>query len=318
MLLGSVYVLISCLVWGLIFVVPLFMGDFSPIEISLGRYFFYGLISWFVIACKGFKPLRNLNWKIAKKAIIFSLMVNIFYYVMLVLSLRYSDPAVVTLILGLTPISVAFYGNWRQPQYRLSSLIWPSVVIGIGLFLVNINAFEWQGTDNLLIYIMGIVSAFVALGVWTWFVESNAKFLKENPDLPASDWTTLVGASTLLWVILLGGLTAFYTGPSAFADKFFVWSDELQSFLIGCLVLGVVCAWIGHLFWNFASSRLHMSMAGQLMIFETIFGLIYVFLVEDRLPQAWELSGMILMLLGVTASLMLLKTPSTQEVPTTD
>jgi len=36
---------ISCFIWGLIFIVPQFMSGFSPIEIALGRYFFYGIAS---------------------------------------------------------------------------------------------------------------------------------------------------------------------------------------------------------------------------------------------------------------------------------
>lgn len=312
MLIGSIYVIIACLVWGLIFVVPLFMGDYSSIEVALGRYLVYGIISWLIIAISGFKPLRSITYKIAKKALIFSLFVNIFYYIMLVLSLRYSDPAIVTLILGLTPVSVAFYGNWCRPRYKLSRLLWPSLIITIGLVLVNIPAFEWGGSGDFIVYFMGLGSAFVALAVWTWFVEANAKFLQENPELPIKNWTSIMGAFTLGWVVILGIGTILYNGPADFADRFLVWSDELQSFLIGSFILGAICAWMGHLFWNLAAGYLHVSVAGQLMIFETLFGLIYVLLMEQALPQPLELAGMILMLAGVTASLVMLRQPSAQ------
>lgn len=314
MFIGSFYVVIACLVWGLIFVVPLFMGDYSSVEIALGRYFVYGLVSWIVITCCGFRAFKYLTYKVVKQALLFSLFVNIFYYVMLVLSLKYSDPAIVTLILGLTPISVAFYGNWCRPQFRLSRLVIPSIIIAVGLVLVNVPAFEWDDSKDLWIYLMGLGCAFVALVVWTWYVESNAHFLKENPELPVSEWTSIVGAFTLIWVILLGIGTAIYTGPTEIAERFFVWSEELQYFLIGSVILGLVCAWIGHFFWNKAAGHLHVSVAGQLMIFETVFGLIYVLLVDRTLPTPLEFAGMILMLAGVVASLVMLRQPSAQPI----
>lgn len=43
------YALASCFVWGLIFVVPAFMSNFSSIEVALGRYLFYGKFSSLIL-----------------------------------------------------------------------------------------------------------------------------------------------------------------------------------------------------------------------------------------------------------------------------
>ena len=45
MLKGVIFAIIACLVWGLVFVVPSFMQEFSSVEVSMGRYFTYGILS---------------------------------------------------------------------------------------------------------------------------------------------------------------------------------------------------------------------------------------------------------------------------------
>jgi len=42
---GILFALGACLIWGLIFIVPQFMTGFSSIEVALGRYLFYAIIS---------------------------------------------------------------------------------------------------------------------------------------------------------------------------------------------------------------------------------------------------------------------------------
>jgi drug/metabolite transporter (DMT)-like permease len=73
----------------------------------------------------------------------------------------------------------------------------------------------------------------------------------------------------------------------------------LISFLIGSLLLGVVVSWGSTLFWNRASTLLPVALTGQLIVFETIFGLLYVFIVEQRWPTGYELLGGLLLLSGV-------------------
>jgi len=45
MITGILYSLAACFVWGFIFVVPLFMDGFNAIEVVIGRYLFYGIVS---------------------------------------------------------------------------------------------------------------------------------------------------------------------------------------------------------------------------------------------------------------------------------
>lgn len=66
--------------------------------------------------------------------------------------------------------------------------------------------------------------------------------------------------------------------------------------------------------WNKASTLLPVSLAGQLMIFETIFGVIYVFILNWQAPSFLETFGIILLLGAVIHGIRVL-TPHPVEEP---
>ena len=63
--------------------------------------------------------------------------------------------------------------------------------------------------------------------------------------------------------------------------------------------MGILSSWGATYFWNNASALLPTGLTGQLVVFETIFGLFYTFLYEHRLPSFAEALGMTLLLVGV-------------------
>lgn len=76
-------------------------------------------------------------------------------------------------------------------------------------------------------------------------------------------------------------------------------AGALLPLIAGGAALGVVVSWGGTTLWNQASERLPVSLAGQLIVFETISGLTYVFIAESRTPPALELLGITALLGGV-------------------
>src|SRR5690242_14302842 len=135
---GITYALVACLIWGLIFVVPGFMQGFHPFEIALGRYFFYGLISLPIFLGLTLRKKRSYPWKIWFTAFQFTLFSSFIYYTCTVFALQNATPAITALILGIAPITISIYGNWKQRECSFKSLIFPSVLIFIGLALINI------------------------------------------------------------------------------------------------------------------------------------------------------------------------------------
>jgi drug/metabolite transporter (DMT)-like permease len=302
------------LMWGLIFVIPGFMVGFSPLEIALGRYFFLGVSSCFFMLAQGFKKWRRLPWSVWRQACLYALIVNILYYLSLVTGLRYSNASVIALILGLSPITIAFFGNWQQKECSYQRLCLPSLFIGCGLICVNWRAFSSLSLEANLSYGFGLLCGFVSLIAWNWYVISNVKFLKCNPTVSSSDWSTLIGVGTIVWVVAIG-IVMLAVMPSDYSNKYTHFGPPLFYFLMGSAFLGLMCSWLGSYLWNMSCQVLPISLAGQLTIFETIFGLMFVYIVEKSFPSFLEFSGIITILIGVGLSTHLFLKPDSSSIP---
>ncbi len=289
---GIAYAISACFVWGLIFIVPYFMPEYAPLEVVIGRYMFYGSLSTLLFlrsACRGRCKYPKSIWF---KALYFCLIATMGYYTFLVLAVRYSSPAICALILGISPIAIAFYGNLRQKETTFKSLTGPSILILIGLVIINIP--EFMETSTPTSYSLGLVFSFAALGAWSWYVVANSRFLNNHTHVRSSDWATLIGVSSLFWAfILMLVLTPFFETPLEMTKYF------APKFLIGSATLGLLCSWVGAYLWNKASLYLPVSLAGQLTIFETIFGVIYFYLFTWDLPSPIEIVGIFVLLAAI-------------------
>lgn len=294
---GIAYALGACLAWGLIYVIPQFLEGFSSIEITLGCYLFYGLISVLLFFYDRSVGKGRFSWAIWYKASYFSLVCTIAYYTFIVLALRFATPAICALTLGVSPIAIAFYGNWKKKECRYRSLILPTILIAVGHLTINIpqlNAGESPST-----YLLGLFCAFIALVCWAWYAIENAQFLKENPQIASGDWSTLIGVTTLFWVFMGAIVIALFFSDLVVLEKYCSLDIAVLKFFIGCAVLGLVCTWLAAFLWNSASVSLPISLLGQLAVFETIFGLVYVYTLDGRLPSISEYVGISLFLTAV-------------------
>jgi drug/metabolite transporter (DMT)-like permease len=294
---GVAFALGACLVWGLLFVVPQFMTGFSSIEVALGCYLLYGTISALIFLRKKTKGKCNHSRNIWLKAVYFSLISTICYYTFVVLALRYSSPVICTLILGTSPITIAFYGNWLHKETRNRSLIIPSLLILVGLMIINIPHLEASASTSG--YMLGLVFSFLALLAWSWYVVANFQFLKNHPNVGSSDWSTLVGVTTLFWVLIFATILIIFFGSQLQLEKYYTFNDELKRFLIGSAILGLLCSWLGAFFWNKANLHLPVALVGQLAVFETIFGVIFVYIVSQSTPTFVESIGIMILLSAI-------------------
>ena len=65
------------------------------------------------------------------------------------------------------------------------------------------------------------------------------------------------------------------------------------------IAIAVLCSWVGALCWNVASQRLPTVILGPLIVFETLAGLLYTFLLRQQMPPLMTLSGIALLVIGV-------------------
>jgi drug/metabolite transporter (DMT)-like permease len=294
---GIAFAIGACFIWGLIFVVPQFMNGFSTIEIALGRYLFYGVISTLIFCKLRIQGKCKHSLTIWKKAIGFSLISTMGYYICVVLALRYSTPTICALVLGFSPIAIAFYGNWKQREVTFRSLVIPSVFTLLGLVIINIPHFEKNAYISS--YVLGLVFSFLALLAWSWYVVANSKFLKKYPEVSSFDWSTMIGVSTMYWVIAFTIFLSLFFKNQLQITTYFTFSLDLKRFLIGSAILGILCSWVGAFLWNKASLYLPVSLAGQLTVFETIFGVLFSYIIVRQLPSILETLGVLIFLIAI-------------------
>jgi drug/metabolite transporter (DMT)-like permease len=67
--------------------------------------------------------------------------------------------------------------------------------------------------------------------------------------------------------------------------------------------IGLFASWLGTLCWNEASQRLPTTLAGQLIVFETLSALTYAFALRGRAPPPITLLGIGLLVAGVAWAL---------------
>ena len=79
------------------------------------------------------------------------------------------------------------------------------------------------------------------------------------------------------------------------------------------LAVGLLASWLGTLFWNEASQRLPTSLAGQLIVFETLAALAYVFMLRGQAPGPVTLVGIALLMAGVVWALRVRPEPLAVE-----
>ena len=63
--------------------------------------------------------------------------------------------------------------------------------------------------------------------------------------------------------------------------------------------LRIVASWLGTLLWNVASRELPATLTGQLIVFETLFGLAFAYALRGAWPDTASLAGIVLLVVGV-------------------
>ena len=74
-------------------------------------------------------------------------------------------------------------------------------------------------------------------------------------------------------------------------------------FVLLMVAAGLICGWAGMALWNMMSARLPVALSGQMIVFETIFSVIYSLIYKQQAPKWTLVVGVFLLLGGVLLSL---------------
>jgi drug/metabolite transporter (DMT)-like permease len=285
------------LVWGLAFLLPVLLGGWNPVIVTVGRYLAYGLLSVMLFVLGG-RPMRQLARQHWRLALAFAAAGNAGYYLLLVIGIQSAGAPLTDMVIGAIPVVVAVVGNWLSPSYRWRRLALPLILVTAGLALVS--ALEISGVHAYLTgpvgeKVAGLAAACGAVVLWTWYALANARFLTAREAVSSAQWTTVVGVAT--GAVTLAGLPlAAATGQLAAPASGNPGTGKL---IIAVVTLGVVVSWMGTWLWNLASSRLSPVLAGLLVNVETIAGFAYVYAAKLQRPPAGQLTGLVLLVIGV-------------------
>jgi drug/metabolite transporter (DMT)-like permease len=300
MIKALIQTVLACFLWGGIFAMPLYLKDFNCTDIVLGRFFVYGILSFGTLIFYVCIKKQKCFLKYWKEAAFSAALMNLLYYVALTLGIRFSSASLMTLMMGTCPITIIAYNAWiKRETHKLSIFLFPSLAIVFGLLMMSFESLKYDAADaTYLGYIEGVICGSIALATWTWFVVFNGQFIKNHRDINPFQWTTLMGVITLFYTIVI--ITGKYLCLGSEYFEQFNWENESgRIFITGALTLGFLCSWIAFALWNAANFHLPPVLAGQLSILETIFGLIFIFMIKETLPTHMQLIGIFLILFGI-------------------
>ncbi|CRL44612.1 Inner membrane protein YtfF [Sodalis glossinidius str. 'morsitans'] len=302
MITGIFFALGAGLLWGMIFVGPLLVPDYPGVLQSAGRYVSFGLIAlpmaWY--DRHRLKRLQRQDWLEAVKL---SLVGNLIYYTCLSSSIQRTGAPISTMIIGTLPVLLAVSANvaygrdeGKLPWGRLSPAL---LLIATGLVCVNAAELRQNVQPfDLWRYLSGIALALIAVVCWTWYPLRNARWLRRHACHKPTTWATAQGLATLPLAAVAYGVICLAMGftHQAFPLPF---GPRPMVFVPLMIAIGLLCSWLGAFCWNEASQRLPTVLVGPLIVFETLAGLTYTFLLRQAWPPLLSLTGIACLIIGV-------------------
>ena len=308
MFIGTLYALAAGLLWVLVFIAPSLLSEYPAPLLSFARYLAFGLIA-LPIAWLDRAPLAALSRADWIEALKLSLVGNLLYYVCLAGAIQRAGVPLPTMIIGTLPVVIAVCSNLRDAQ-RDGRLPWrrlaPSLaLIAAGIALVHhaeIEHLRGSGGVEPARHAIGALLAVGAVACWTWYPLRNADWLRHHPSRNPRTWATAQGLATL--PLAAAGFAGFWAWSRYASASFPMPLGPTPGLFVGLmLAIGLLSSWVGTLCWNEASQRLPATLAGQLIVFETLSALAYAFALRGRVPEAATLAGIALLVAGVVWAL---------------
>jgi drug/metabolite transporter (DMT)-like permease len=297
-----------------VFVAPVLLPGYPPTVLSVGRYLAFGLIA-LVLAIPDRRALRALERADWVEATWLSLVGNLVYYGFLAAAIQTAGGPLPTMIIGTLPVVIAVTSNLSQRELPWRSLAGSLVVIAAGVALVDrdeLARLSAQGEPPSRLW-LGALLALGAVACWTWYPIRNARWLRRHPRIGSGTWATVQGLTTLPLALAGAALLAAWNAyaPAGTGTQFEGMLGPTPARFVALMFgIGLGASWLGTLCWNRASQLLPTSLAGQLIVFETLAALLYAFLLRAEVPDGGTFAGIALLIAGVTLGMRALPASS--------
>lgn len=289
--------------WGLVFLAPELLAGFSPLELTIGRYLCYGLIAGVLLIPRWTSLVANLPKAQWLNLAWLACIGNILYYVLLSSAVQIGDIAMTSLIIGFLPVAVTLIGSRDHDAASLKSLL-PSLLLGAaGVACIGWQALGQKAVGSPGLQWLGLLCAMGALGSWTAFAVGNARCLRQLDHVSGHDWNLLTGIVTGAQALFLVPIALLIgTGQHGFGE----WAQ----FGAVSAATAVLASIAGNALWNRMSRLLPLTLVGQMILFETLFALVYGFLWERRTPTLLELLALAFVVASVLSCLAAHRKPA--------
>ena len=286
--------------WGTTFVAPLVAPGFSSVDYTAGRFIACGLFAlvwmlWETVRTPA--ALRAGLWPSlpqAQAALWLSVLGYTGYYLLLVYGIADAGAALPALIIGTLPVWMMLLG--KPDHLRWAALLPGLVLTAAGMALMMDATAQEVSASGSGHFWRGVLLAVGAMLSWLAFGLLNARWIRRHPEVKSTAWANWLGLAAGL-----GGLVLWLGWGTAWPEL--MSRPGFSAFVFVCVFTGIGSAWIASVMWNVASRRLSTSLAGQLVVSETVFALVYAFAWSGDWPAAAQLIACVLFVGGILASI---------------
>lgn len=282
--------------WGLVFLAPKLVGEFSPLHLTIGRYLCYGLIALILVSPRWRSLVARVSWRQWLTLVWLAFAGNTLFYLLVSGAVQTGGIAMTSLVMGFVPVVVTIIGSRDKGAVPFAKLLPSLLLCAAGTVCIGWQALMKPTAISLDKQVIGILCAMGALASWTTYAVGNARALQSLKQVTAHEWNLLIGLITSTQSIVLIPLALFLGAGEHGLEE---WA-RLGAVSMGLAVLASI---IGNALWNRVSHLLPLTLVGQMIVFETLFALIYGFLWEYRLPTPLEMAALAFVVLSVLSCL---------------
>lgn len=308
MLIGIIAGLTTCALWGLTFIAPRAVAPFTTWDLTIARYGIFGLACLLLMADWRFRPVG-----IGLPRLLIGLLLGgagyVGYFISAAFAVQLAGAAVPPVIIGTMPVFLAIIANLRDRSAPWRALTLPLVLIATGVAIVNVATVGAADVADAASIMLGVLASAAALAIWIAYGLANAAVMRSVDAPDGLQWTGLQGVGAAIGSFLLLPLASFDLATTASAS-------ETSRFLTWAAVMGLAGSWFATWCWVVASRRLPLALAAQLIVAETIFGLVYGFMFEGRFPSIVEAVGALLQFAGVCTAIAVFGERRAEETAT--
>jgi drug/metabolite transporter (DMT)-like permease len=277
--------------WGLVFLAPELTRDFTPLQLAIGRYLSFGTVSAALVAPRIRALAATLTRRDWLSLVWLALAGNTLYYVLLASAVQTGGIAMTSLVIGFLPVAVTIIGSRDHDAVPLRRLVPSLLLCAVGAICIG-----WQAlaapTGEFRTQLIGLLCAIGALASWTAYAVGNSRCLARLGHVSVHDWNLLTGLVTGAQAVALIPFTLLLEpirhDPAAWLR-----------FAGVSMAVAVFASILGNALWNRMSRLLPLTLVGQMILFETLFALIYGFIWEQRWPHALEVAAFVLVVSSV-------------------